>query len=98
MSADDKKHSGLMLAMMLGKKKADKPDDEEPEAEDEGDPGSEGLHSAMEDFLAAVHKSDPAAMAEAFKDAVCCADDDSGDEPEEDDKEESKPLGMTIRR
>lgn len=97
MAAD--KRSSPMLAIMMAKAKKgrDAPEDDEPaEPEDDMDLGSEGLHSAMQDLLDAVQKSDPAAMAEAFKDAVSLAGDDG--EPEDKEDDEDKPLGMTIRR
>lgn len=83
--AEDKKKSALMLAVMLGKKPKDgAAADEAPEdGGDEMDLNSEGLHSAMKDFLIAVHKSDPEAMAEAFKDAASLC---GGDDEEAEDK------------
>lgn len=95
---DGKSKSSPMLAIMLAKAKKgrDAPEDDEPaEPENDMNLGSEGLLSAMKDFLIAVHKSDPDAMAEAFKDAVSLAGDD--DAPEDADEEDKSP-GMTIRR
>lgn len=55
-----------MLIMMMGKKKPEEPDEET----DDSSIGSEGLRSAMEDFLKAVEEKNPDAMVDAFCNAV----------------------------
>ncbi len=76
-------HKAKLMIMLAGKKK---PDDADPE--EESGLGEEGLHAAMEDFLAAVKGDDSAGMAEAFRHALDVADDDGPEEmPEESDKE-----------
>lgn len=64
------------MIMLMGKKPppGDKPadDGEEPKMSDEG------LHAAMEDFLAGVKEEDTAKMAEAFQHAMDLCDSGEG--------------------
>lgn len=91
------KNSKLMLAIMLGKKPKPAPDEEEEGEDSGGDLRAEGLHSAMQDLLDAIHQSDVDAMADAFEDAVKLSDDDKEPQDGDDEEEEGPSLGDAFK-
>lgn len=84
--AEDKMHPGQALLMILAKKKKD----EMGKDEDKSDDRAAMAHSAMDDFIEAVHAKDCDAALAAWDDLCDLhkSDDGEGEEDEEEEHEE----------